>query len=655
MRLSISSVAKQSSAAGASVSCRSRCEGWRMRLGIPLLAWAVLPWAFSWTAPGALAQETELTVSAAVEQTQVYVGQPFVLQIQVEGSDKVDPPDLTGLDSFQVQEAGGGQNNSQSISIVNGKISRVVRRGYTFNYRLTAKTTGNLVIPAISVTAEGKTRRTQPIRIQAVPPEENDDFKLRLDLSEERAYVGQPVILTVTWYVGGNVEEFSFNIPLLDDRRFDVTGFDDNIDPNQQDAYVRIPLGDEVVIGRKGRGTLDGRSFLTVKFEKVLIPKQAGTIQIPQATVSMRAVQGYQRRGGNSVFDDFFSDGIFGRRAVYKDFVVPSNTPTLEVRELPREGRPADFSGLIGPFQVEAEATPVDVSVGDPITLTVRVEGPRYLDNVALPPLQNQPALARDFRIPEERATGVIRGRTKVFTQTLRATHSGVAQIPPIEVPYFDPQAGSYKIARSEPIPLTVEGNRIITAQDAEGRDAGAVTKTELEAREEGIAHNYDGADALINQGGSLAVWLGSPVGVMLLVLPPLGYGALWGFLVMAQRRGRDLTGRRAKRAYRDFTKSLSRLEEQPSGGDMHSGLLEALRGYLGAKLDLPPGALTFADLRSELERRGAGEETLAELRRLFEHCEAGRYAGGGHASEDPSQTLNRARQTVGQLEREVR
>jgi hypothetical protein len=602
----------------------------------------------------AAAQEAELSVTAAVEKTQVYAGQPFVLQIQVEGSDAVERPDLSGLEDFQVQEAGGGENNSQSISIVNGKISRVVRRGYNFNYRLTAKRTGDLVIPAINVMAEGNIRRTQPIRIRAVPPSENEDYKLRLELSGERVYVGQPVILTVTWYVGGNVEEFAFNIPLLEDKRFEVTGFEENIDPNQQDTYVRIPLGDDVVIGRKGRETVDGRSFLTVTFEKVLIPKQAGTIRAPQATVSMRAVKGYQRRGGNSVFDDFFSDGIFGRRAVYEDFVVPSNTPALEVAELPAEGRPAGFTGLVGAFDLEAEATPTKISVGDPITLTVRIEGPRYLENVSLPPLEKQPSLARDFRIPEERATGAIRGRAKVFTQTLRATHSGVTGIPPIEMPYFDPRTGSYEIARSEPIALEVEGNRIITAQDAEGRDAAVITQTELEAREEGIAHNYEGSDALVNQAGSLAVWLNSPLGLALLIVPPLGYGALWGFLVVAQRRGGDPAGRRARRAYRDLQRRLATLEGDTGGGagDFHSQLLEALRQYLGARLALPPGALTFADVAGELRKRGFSEEALAELRALFEQCEAGRYAGGLHATDDPSKMIERARHAAGHVER---
>ncbi len=620
---------------------------------------AATAWAFAvaWVLVCAgAARSQELSVTAAVEQDQVYVGAPFTFQIQVEGSDQAERPDLSGLSDFQVQEAGGGQNNSQSISMINGKISRVVRRGYTFNYRLTAKRAGELTIPAVSVTAGGQTRRTQPVRIHARPPEENDDFKLRLELSEQHCYVGQPVILTVTWYIARNVEQFDFNVPILEDKRFDVEGFDEDIDPSQQDNYVRIPLGNDVAIGRKGQATIDGRQFLTVKFEKVLIPKQAGAVSIPQATVSMRAVQGFQRRSG-SAFDDFFSDSFFGRRAVYEDFVVPSNTPRLDVAALPSEGRPAGFNGLVGSFQVEAEATPTNVSVGDPITLTVKLKGPRYLQNVTLPPIEKQPALARDFRMPDERATGVIKGNAKVFTQTLRATHSGVSEIPSIEVPYFDPKQGRYEIARSEPIALKVEGNRIVTAQDAEGRDAVGVAQTELEAREEGIAYNYEGAEVLVNQADSLSGWLGTPLGLLLLIVPPVGYGGLLAFVVAARRRGADPTGRRSRRAHRDLIRRLQTLGSGPAGDvdAFHSQLLDALRSYLGARLDLPPGALTFADVAPVLEQRHIAVETVEELRRLFEQCEAGRYAGGMQTADEPANMVERARQAAARLEQDLR
>ena len=638
-------------AAAAAIVCSSRVA-LRFRAPATFAVWTLLA-LFSSLPPSASAQE--VTVTAAVERNQVFVGQPFVLQIQVTGSDKVERPDLSGLADFQVQEAGGGANNSQSISIVNGRMTRVVSHGYTFNYRLTARRAGDLTIPALSITAEGQTRRTQAIRIRALPPEENSDFRLQLELSDQRCYVGQPVILTVTWYIGRNVDEFEFNLPVLEDERLEIAGFNEDIDPAQQDAYVQIPLSAGSAIARKGRATVDSREFLTVRFEKVLIPRKAGTIRFPESTVSLRAAQGV-RSGGSSIFDDF-RDSFFGRRAVYENFVIPSNAPTLEVAELPTAGQPAGFSGLFGPLEIDATATPTDLSVGDPITLTVRVRGPRYLQNVTLPPLEKQPSLASDFRIPEERATGVVEGNSKVFTQTLRATHSGVEQIPPVEVPYFDPRTGRYEIARSQPIALKVQGNRIVTAQDAEGRDGAPLTQTELEAREEGIAYNYDGADVLVNQAVSFSGWLRSPLGLALLAVPPLGYIGLWAYVFLARRRGKDPTGRRAKRAYREFSRQLQVLESAQSRdtGSFHSQLLDALRGYLGGRLELPPGALTFTGVAEALRQRGAGEATLAELRVLFEQCEAGRYAAGLQASDEPPKMIERARQAAARLEGELR
>jgi hypothetical protein len=85
------------------------------------------------------AQETALTAQALVERQQVFAGEPFLYQIRVDGSESPDKPSLAGLADFDVQELGGQQNSSQSVTIVNGRMNRVVRKGYVFNFRLTAK------------------------------------------------------------------------------------------------------------------------------------------------------------------------------------------------------------------------------------------------------------------------------------------------------------------------------------------------------------------------------------------------------------------------------------------------------------------------------------------------------------------------------------
>jgi len=63
---------------------------------------------------------------------------------------------------------------------------------------------------------------------------------------------------------------------------------------------------------------------------------------------------------------------------------------------------------------------------------------------------------------------------------------------------------------------------------------------------------------------------------------------------------------------------------------------------------------LTFADARDALLRRGVGEDTIAELGRLFERCEAGRYAGGAAAGGADS-LADRALAVMRRMEKRLR
>lgn len=588
----------------------------------------------------------ELRAEVGVEKLQVYVGEPFVFQVQVKGSESPEKPSLAGLDGFRIEEMGGQQNSSQSVTIVNGRMNRVSSKAYVYSYRLTAKHAGALTIPAITVKAEGKELKTRPVTIRAQTPSETEDFKLRVVLSESKAYVGQPVTMTVTWFVGTDVGEFNFNVPVLEDARFDVASLDPAVDPNRQGDFIRIALGDDQAVGVRGQGDLGGRTFTTLRFQKVLIPKQAGRIDFPQATVSCQA-RG-SRRGLNDIFGDPFG---LGRRGSPQKVVVPSNGASLQVNELPAAGRPANFSGLVGRYSIEAEAAPTELNVGDPITLTLRVAGPRYLAKTELPSLENQTALVRDFRIPQDRASGTVKGRSKEFTQTIRATHSGVKQIPPIELAYFNPDIEAYETAMTEAIPVTVEGTNIITARDAEGSSAGGVVQNELESLEGGIAHNYENVDALDNQVHGLAAWLRSPMWTAFLVLPPLGYFVLLGY-VLWQRRQTDPVLRKARRAYHVFSAALDDLSDMDAGADeQDAALLLVLRQYLGDRLGLPAGSLTFSAVRENLTKREIDDELIDALDGLFTRCEAGRYAPGSLAGQDMEATITRMRDAADSLE----
>lgn len=619
------------------------------RVGILAFIAMMLMLAMSISAAG-----QDISVRAAVEKQEVMVGEPFLLQIQVTGDGSPSVPDLSGLSGFTVQDRGGQQNNSESITIINGRMERVSQRGYIFNYSLTPQQTGSLIVPAITVVVDNKTYQTVPVRISVSEPKETDDFKLRLEISQKEMYVGEPVVLTATWYVGKDVESFEFSYPLPDDPRFTVAMLDDPA-LNQQNA-IKIALGKKTIIARKGQGVLDGKQYLTVSFKQILIPRQAGAVKLPPATVSAQALVGYRQQRNRDPMADFFERDIFGRgnRAVYETVITPSNELTIQVTALPTAGKPANFSGLVGQYSIAAEATPAEVSVGDPITLKVMVTGPEYLDNVELPLLQEQELLARDFKIPEEMAAGEVQGRVKVFTQTIRAKHSEVRAVPPITFSYFNPATGKYETVRSGPVPLNVQTARVVTAQDAEGQQV-VKPKKELTVFEKGIAYNYEDPQVLQNED-RMTRWLTSPRMLLFLVLPPLVYLLLLGGVAVVRRQRLDPEGQQARKAYGELDKSLKAIDRQATenDGSGYVRLSEALRAYLGKKLRLAAGALTYHDVQGLLTKRGVDSRVLSGLKAILDQCEAHRFAGPAGGGSDLKNLAAKASEVAAALERSL-
>ncbi len=600
----------------------------------------------------------ELSAVAAVERTSVFVGETFIFQVQVSGSEQPEQPDVSAIEDFSVEFQGGRRNSSSSVTITNGRMTQNVKRGYIFSYQLVAQQAGTFTIPSIAVQAAGKTVRTHPVEIRVQKPAETDDFKLRLTLSTDQAYVGEPVTLTVTWYLGQDVRGFSMSLPLLDNTDAFYM-IDPEVDTNSGAKFYRLPLGAGEVIAEQGGGRLDGKEFTTLSFSKVLIPKHSGSIAVEPATVVCEALAGYresQRRSlfGGDPFSQMFDDDFFnmGRQGVYQKVVTPSNALELQIKDVPAEGRPANFAGHVGQYRIQAEAGPLDVKVGDPLTLTLTLSGPEYLDHITLPPLTDQSALVNDFKIPTERAMGETRGSTKVFTQSIRALRPDIQVIPPIELPYFDTKTGRYEVARTDPIPITVATANVVTVLDAEGREIPVSTKSEVETWAHGIAYNYEDAGVLINQRSGLTYWLQSPLWLGIIAAPPAVYLLLLCGFVIVRKRNADPLAARAKTAYRRLTTALNSAESNDATPEAFDLLLQAFRAYLGDKLRMPPGALMFQDVRAALAKQGVTPEQLQILKSIFDRCEASRYAGPSTDDAANAELFEQARRLAAELEK---
>jgi hypothetical protein len=79
------------------------------------------------------------------------------------------------------------------------------------------------------------------------------------------------------------------------------------------------------------------------------------------------------------------------------------------------------------------------------------------------------------------------------------------------------------------------------------------------------------------------------------------------------------------------------------------------MRYYLGDKLRLSPGAVTFNDVRGLLLKNGSPADTVALLERLLDECETSRYAGSAAATQAEGDVIERALGLAKDLERDLR
>ncbi|MCY4587733.1 MAG: hypothetical protein OXB98_16985 [Bryobacterales bacterium] len=136
--------------------------------------------------------------------------------------------------------------------------------------------------------------------------------------------------------------------------------------------------------------------------------------------------------------------------------------------------------------------------------------------------------------------------------------------------------------------------------------------------------------------------------------LPPFAYFTLLTF-VFFKRRQSDPALRKARRAYRDFSRTLKRLTGTTTDAQQQDAvLLAAFRQYLADRLSLPAASLTFADVRKHLDERSLDSEVISDLDSVFTRYEASRYAPGGLAEKDLPSAISSLLEAADKLETEL-
>lgn len=138
------------------------------------------------------------------------------------------------------------------------------------------------------------------------------------------------------------------------------------------------------------------------------------------------------------------------------ELALPSTT--LEVIEPPAKGRPADWSGVIGPLHAQLLADGSEIMLGESVRLSVLIRGRGNLWVLEEPLASNMLPGAEIFRRAAEIDTeaGERLYSRRFFRMDVVPHTAGRLQVPSIDVPYYDPNTGSYATARTEPLEIRV-------------------------------------------------------------------------------------------------------------------------------------------------------------------------------------------------------
>ena len=431
-----------------------------------------------------------LTVST---KKQVMVGERFqvVFEANAEGKNFSAP----SFEGFTVL-GGPFTSTSSNFSMVNGSMSHSIKVTYTF--ALQAYQEGTFHVGAASLTVKGNKVSSEPFEIKVLPDDgsyannsgsggnqgnqggqqqsTNDpqvsgkDLFLKVIPSKKSTYVGEQVVLTYKLYTRVPVSSLSVE-KMPSYAGFWTKDISDNNGGNlhQSSEYI------------------NGIEYTSAEIQKiVVVPQRSGKLTIDPMTIECIAQVRTERNNNRSMdpFEAFFNDPFFNRNIANVRKELSSQQFTLDVKNLPENGKPASFAGAVGNYSFKSGIDKTSLRTNEAVTITLTVSGTGNVELLQMP----TPVFPPDFEVYDPKITTNVNDNANGLSGTKKAEYlviprrAGSFTIPAVEFSCFNPSTESYQTFSSEPYQIEV-------AKGEGGEDAGGI----FASNQEGI--KYLGSD----------------------------------------------------------------------------------------------------------------------------------------------------------------
>lgn len=499
----------------------------------------------------------------------------------------------------------GGPSQSVSQSWINGKSS--FNKSYIYILLPTQK--GQLTIKQAAIEINGQIYKTSPVKINVtnaveIPKDPNeapavsadDNIYLVADISKSNPYLNEPITVVYKLY-------FSYSIGISNWRELNKPKYNDfwsqNIDIKQLKAE---------------EGMFKGERYRFVVLRKtVLYPQKSGKLEIEPLSLDIDCQVPSNRRN------------FWGQPLMVEDSKrVSAGSKIINVRALPENGKPEDFSGAVGQFDFKVKPSKTTLKNGESLDLTLSVIGKGNLKLFSLPKPVVPTALEMYDPVHEENVSTPLTGMTGRITDkyTIIPQYKGNYQIKPLRFSYFDLTSGRYKTITSEPITINVlDGPSVASGEKS---NPSEVSKNKVE-----VAKSF----AFIKPKTTLKSmekedFLGSGLFYSLVALPFLAIP----LLIVGRRRKQaidnDVVGNKIRKSNALAKKYLSEAKKQLGQKEpFYIALEKALHNFLKAKLNIETSDMSKEKITEILTARNAQPETISEFIALTENCEFARYA----------------------------
>ena len=383
-------------------------------------------------------------ISSSISTKNISITESVIFTIKISDIDENPSVDISEIEDFF--SIISGPNIGSEYRFVNG--NRTSSR--SISWTLIAKNHGKLVIPSLNVIIGKKTLVTNSHEILVSKQNTEQSIKdlfLEVKVSKDKAYVGEQVKLTYTFYTRIASKVLSTEFPEYNDfwveKLFDPVGI--KFTPESWDDIE-----------------IDGYNYKSLKiYEVALFPLQEGVYTLESMIMKIETKN--KDSSFNRLFwDDPFFD-TFSQRTRAK--LLVSDPVIIEVS--PLSNIPQNFTGAVGEFTLNSSLSNSNIDEGSPTVFKVVLNGEGNLSNIGRPKII----------FPDD--IDVFEGETKaeknisddfsgsiIWEYNLIPRKNGIFMIDAIEIPYFNSVTKSWSIASSKDIKLNVNKSTIFDSSD---------------------------------------------------------------------------------------------------------------------------------------------------------------------------------------------